>query len=309
MSRDATVSSRSARPSWAARLFRTIAGRDLKRSKAAVSLSSSNTSAYKLKSMTRQLVVDDRYAFLLLREAARDISESEARPAWKALGECMAIVPQGIVPIYTEAGAVVELEIDAYYLDRHAVTNRQFQRFVDAGGYDALEIWPKEVWPSVMKFTDRSHRPGPRDWEQGKPPAGKADHPVVGVSWYEAVAYASWIGKRLPTALEWQKAGGWPEQLSGGSCLRYPWGNVFEPGRANLWASGKNGTVPVDQYDQGATPNGIYQMVGNVWEWLSDPLTVIPCRTGETFQVWRPTRRIAGALSTPISQPRRPVTS
>ena len=109
------------------------------------------------------------------------------------------------------------------------MTNRQFQRFVEAGGYDTLEIWPQEVWPSLMRFTDRTGRPGPRDWENGKFPAGKADHPVVGVCWYEAVAYARWVGKRLPTAAEWQKAGGWPEQLSGGACNRYPWGDIFEP--------------------------------------------------------------------------------
>jgi iron(II)-dependent oxidoreductase len=244
--------------------------------------------------MARQLIADGRYAFLLLPEAVSDVSKTEAKPAWNALADAMAIVPQGVVPIYTAAGTLIEAQIDAFYIDRHAVTNRQYQRFVDAGGYDSLEIWPKEIWPSVMKLTDRTHRPGPRGWENGKHPVGKADHPVVGVSWYEAVAYSSWVGKRLPTALEWQKAGGWPEQLTGGSCLRYPWGNVYEPDRANLWSSGHRETVPVDEYRAGATPNGIFQMVGNVWEWLSDVLNAIPCRPGESFQVWRPTRRIAG---------------
>jgi iron(II)-dependent oxidoreductase len=191
-------------------------------------------------------------------------------------------------------GTVGPAAVPAYYLDRFAVTNRRFQRFVEAGGYDNLEIWPQEVWPSLMKFVDRTRRPGPRDWSDGKPPAGKAEHPVVGVCWYEAAAYAAWAGKRLPTAAEWQKAAGWPEQISGGSCLRHPWGDVFEPERANLGPPGTRQTVPVDALPEGATPNGIYQMIGNAWEWLADPLDAIPCHPGESFQPGRPMRRIAG---------------
>ncbi len=109
----------------------------------------------------------------------------------------------------------------------------------------------------MARFTDLSGRPGPREWENGKFPAGKAEHPVVGVCWYEAVAYARWVGKRLPIAAEWQKAGGWPEQLSSGMCNRYPWGNIFEPARTNLSASGVGQTTPVREYPPGATPNGI----------------------------------------------------
>lgn len=174
------------------------------------------------------------------------------------------------------------------------MTNRQYVRFVQAGGYDHMEIWPQEVWPSLLRFTDRNGRPGPRHWENGKYAAGKADHPVVGVCWYEALAYARWVGKRLPTAAEWQKAGGWPEQLSGGACNRYPWGDIFDPRRANLWPSGLGGTVPVRECPMGTTPNGIYQMTGNVWEWLYDPLDAIPCDTPATLEAWTPLRRIVG---------------
>jgi iron(II)-dependent oxidoreductase len=244
--------------------------------------------------MTRQLVAHDRYVFVLLNEAADDIAEVDTRPAWDALAAQMALVPTGTVPVVHTNGAEVSMEVAAFFLDRHAVTNRQFQRFVDAGGYDNLEIWPQEVWPSLMKFTDRTHRPGPRDWENGRCPPSRADHPVVGVSWYEAAAFAAWSGKRLPTAAEWQKAGGWPEHLSGGSCHRYPWGDVFEPARANLWSSGRGQTLPVGDCPHGATPNGIYQMTGNVWEWLADPLDTIPCHPDETFSAWRPMRRIIG---------------
>ena len=206
----------------------------------------------------------------------------------------MAMIPNGIVPVVHANGAVGPVEIAAFYLDRHPVTNRQFQRFVDSGGYDTLEIWPPEVWPSLMKFVDHSRRPGPREWENGKFPVNKADHPVVGVCWYEAAAYASWVGKRLPTAAEWQKAGGWPEHLSGGACNRYPWGNVYEPSRANLGPSGAGKTIAVSEYPAGSTPNGIYQMAGNTWEWLCDRLDAIPCRPDESFVPLRPMRRISG---------------
>ncbi len=244
--------------------------------------------------MARRLIAQDRYAFVLLSEAAGQITDSEAREAWTALKSQMALIPGGNVPVVLCDGSFQNVDLEPFYLDRYSVTNRQFQRFVAAGGYDDLEIWPKEVWPSVARLTDRTGRPGPRDWENGKFPSSRAEHPVVGVCWYECVAYARWVGKRLPTAAEWQKAGGWPEQLSGGTCNRYPWGNMFEPARTNLWGSGVGQTVPVRDYPSGATPNGIFQMSGNVWEWLDDPLETIPCQPGEYFQTWKPLRRIIG---------------
>jgi iron(II)-dependent oxidoreductase len=206
----------------------------------------------------------------------------------------MALVPAGVVQVVRSDGATVPTELAGFYLDRCAVTNQQFLRFVAAGGYDNLEIWPQEVWPSLMRFTDRTGHPGPRDWERGKFPSGKADHPVVGVCWFEAVAYSHWVGKRLPTSAEWQKAGGWPEHLSGGCGNRYPWGDIFDPSRANLWATGLGATAPVREFAKGATPNGIYQLTGNVWEWLEDSLDTIPCRPDESFQAWKPLRRIVG---------------
>jgi iron(II)-dependent oxidoreductase len=255
---------------------------------------SAERAADEIHGMARQLIGRDRYAFVLLRDAAGQVSEPDAELAWQALNAQMALIPAGNVPVILCDGSLAHVDLDGFYLDRCAVTNRQFQRFVQAGGYDDLEIWPAEVWPSVARFTDRSGRPGPRDWENGKFAPSKAEHPVVSVCWYEAVAYARWVGKRLPTAAEWQKAGGWPEQLSGGMCNRYPWGNMFEPNRTNLSAAGLGQTVPVREFPAGATPNGIYQMSGNVWEWLDDPLETIPCLPGEYFQPWKPMRRIIG---------------
>jgi iron(II)-dependent oxidoreductase len=192
------------------------------------------------------------------------------------------------------SGVVEPTPIDAVYIDRFCVTNAQFQRFVQDGCYDALEIWPREIWPGLMRFVDATGQPGPRYWIDGGFPAEQANHPVVGVCWYEALAYARWAGKRLPTAAEWQKAAGWPEHLGGGACTRYPWGDLFADGRANLWSSGVGHTVPVDDFPEGATPNGIYQMAGNVWHWLADPLETIPCRADQSFSPWKPMRRIVG---------------
>ncbi|QEH38265.1 Serine/threonine-protein kinase pkn1 [Aquisphaera giovannonii] len=244
--------------------------------------------------MAGRLIAEDRYAFVLLAEAVGRVAEQDAAAAWKALGSQMAMVPAGSVPAVLCDGGVAELELGGFFMDRHAVTNRQYQRFVQARGYDDLEIWPREVWPSVARLVDRAGRPGPRDWEGGRFPAGRADHPVAGICWYEAVAYARWVGKRLPTAAEWQKACGWPEHLGGGTCNRYPWGNAFDPSRANLAPSGQGRTAPVGDFPSGATPNGIYQMTGNVWEWLDDPLEAIPCGPGEAFRPWKPMRRILG---------------
>ncbi len=271
---------------------RSRAGRDFRSGRSAAI--GPEPSGGEIRSMTVQLIGDDRYVFVLLEEAADVIDDREAAGAWKAIDAQMALIPGGVVPVVESSGALVPCELPAFYLDRYAVTNRQFQRFIRAGGYDKMELWPKEVWPSLMKFTDRTGKPGPRHWEQSAFPSGKADHPVVGISWFEALAYSRWVGKRLPTAAEWQKAGGWPEQLSGGGCNRYPWGDIFDPRRANLFSSGRGGTVAVHEYPEGSTPNGIYQMSGNVWEWLNEPLDAIPCEPPARLEAWTPLRRIVG---------------
>lgn len=247
-----------------------------------------------LEPLVAGLVAQDRYAFALLGLAGSDFDPAEVDLAWTALEKQMAMVPAGRVPVIRNDGSEALVEVEALYLDRCAVTNRQFARFVEAGCYDDLEIWPQEIWPSLLRFTDKTGQPGPAVWANGSYPAGKDTHPVTGVCWYEAVAYSRWVGKRLPRAVEWQKAGGWPEHLGGGSCTRYPWGDLFDPSKANVWASGIGNTAPVTDFRSGDTPNGIHQMSGNVWEWLDDPLEAIPCYPGEVFRPWRSMRRIIG---------------
>ncbi len=303
MSIELTSQTVPARRGWLSRWFSALSGRPVLPANSGTSSGPARSagastaidlSGSSIKEVTRRLIVQDRYAFVLLKAAADHIDGVEAIPARKALEVRMALVPDGLVPVVRSDGETEMVEVPAFLLDRHSVTNRQYQKFVDAGGYDALEIWPQEVWPSLMRFTDQTGRPGPSHWQHGRFPKDLAEHPVVGVCWYESLAYANWAGKRLPKAAEWQKAGGWPEHLSGGSCNRYPWGDLFDPRRANTAGAKINTTVPVDAFPSGDTPNGIRQMTGNVWEWLDDPLDSIPCRPGEMLQTWKPMRRIVG---------------
>src|SRR5436189_1848240 len=140
-----------------------------------------------------------------------------------------------------------KVDVEGYYLDRYPVTNREYQKFVDAGGYEQLPLWDEAIWPAMLQFVDRTGQSGPRAWEHGRFPAGKEDHPVVGVSWFEASAYARWAGKRLVSDAEWVKAAAWPVPSENARLMqrKYPWGDAMDRTLANLWGSGPGDTVPV----------------------------------------------------------------
>jgi hypothetical protein len=148
-----------------------------------------------------------------------------AAPTWWSLVS-LRLAPEGevregmvLVPGADSLGgtigiAAVEGPPDPYFIDRHEVTNRQFKRFVDQGGYQKREYWQalfvrdgKPVsWEEAMSaFRDATGRPGPSTWEGGTYPAGSDDFPVTGVSWYEAAAYAAFTGKSLPTLAHWYR--------------------------------------------------------------------------------------------------------
>jgi len=179
-------------------------------------------------------------------------------PGGPARLENIAIVEGGS----NECG-VFEIDVEPFFIDRHAVTNGQFKRFVDADGYRDEGFWPVEIQPFVFQFLDSTGVPGPAYWKDGTYPAGRKDHPVVGISWHEANAFANWIGKCLPTSSQWQRAGTWWSPN-----VRYPWGKGFEADKANVFCTGHGETVPVSEYAKAGTPNGITQLVGNVWEWV-----------------------------------------
>jgi formylglycine-generating enzyme required for sulfatase activity len=138
------------------------------------------------------------------------------------------------------------LYLPDYYIAKTPVTKAQYAAFVQATGYRQ-----------------------PTYWGDRQPPPGKQDHPVVYVSWDDAVAYCQWLSKntgqlyRLPTEAEWEKA------ARGTDSRIYPWGNQWSDGRCNTPESGLNDTTPVETYPDGASPYGLLDMVGNVWEWCS----------------------------------------
>ena len=160
----------------------------------------------------------------------------------------------------------------AFLIDAYEVSNEDFARFVTAGGYANQGLWPDTMIvdgrslprPDVLhRFVDRTNLPGPRTWSGGRFPEGKARHPVNGVSWYEASAYARWAGKELPTYAQWWRAA--MDTASDG----FPWGTDTKTAekRANFSQSGTRdvGTLP-----SGVSPFGCYDMAGNVREWLRD---------------------------------------
>jgi iron(II)-dependent oxidoreductase len=134
-----------------------------------------------------------------------------------------------------------------------------------------MSLWDETIWPAVLGFVDSTGQPGPRFWANGGFPVGEEGHPVVGVSWYEASAFARWIGKRLPTDAEWVKAASWPVFAEGDRPVqrRYPWGDAMDRKRTNIWGSGFERTIPVRSLPASASTSGIEQLVGNVWEWTS----------------------------------------
>lgn len=131
--------------------------------------------------------------------------------------------------------------VEAFEIDVYPVTNRQYQRFRDASGYEPL----------------------PEHWEGGAYPISKADHPVVNVSYRDAESYAKWAGKRLPTEQEWEKAARGPNGRA------YPWGNTFNRQNCNNVEVSEHDTTEVTAFPNGASQYGVYDLCGNVWEWAS----------------------------------------
>ncbi len=137
-----------------------------------------------------------------------------------------------------EASEYIE-SVEKFYIDAYEVTNAEYE-----------------------KFTYDTKREVPYHWSNGKIPKNKKNHPVIYVNWYDAEGYCKWEGKRLPTEQEWEKA------ARGESGNIYPWGNTWAIDKSNHPYKGSTGTEPVGSYPNGTSPYGLYDMSGNVWEWV-----------------------------------------
>ena len=234
-----------------------------------------------VESVVDEMLSQSRYALLLRPQLIGNLSPEQLARTRAALADNMCLVPEGQVIVrktYGDQSGEREavdgplLRLEAFYLDRYPVTNGQYHHFVSSGGYEQMSIWDSEIWPALLDFVDSTGQPGPRFWRNGHFTRGEDHHPVVGVSWYEAVAYARWVGKRLPSDAEWVKAGSWPVSIPGHPLMlrRYPWGEAMDRSRANLWGSGPGRTVSVYEFPNGVSVGGVHQLIGNVWEWTVD---------------------------------------
>lgn len=205
--------------------------------------------------------------FLVRLEAGREMEVHRA---------LVPLTPETAGMVHVDAGTTARgeeiLTVPAFLIDRTEVTNAMYLDFVNAGGYEDPDLWPETMVldgrpvhrsEALATFVDRTGSSAPRGWSGGLFPEGLADHPVSGVSWYEASAYARWTGKRLPTWSEWWRA------AVGDGAMPFPWGD--DPAgfvtRANF---GNDSTEPVGSRPGGVSLFGAHDMAGNVREWLRD---------------------------------------
>jgi serine/threonine-protein kinase len=176
---------------------------------------------------------------LTLRRPASDTPTELDSPLRPDVGE-MISVPAGEFTLGSdEAGGLPKrlVNLPAFEIDKYEVTKAQYKRFVEETGH--LAPW-------------------------GTFPEEQADFPVTGVSWENANAYCRWAGKRLPTEAEWEKA------ARGTDERRYPWGDEWREDLANTSHANLGGPRAVGSYPDGVSPYGVFDMAGNVWEWVDD---------------------------------------
>jgi serine/threonine-protein kinase len=167
----------------------------------------------------------------------------------------MVYVPGGVLKVGRDEGGeenerpAHSMTINPFYLDRIEVTNEEYRKFIEATGYIA-----------------------PPTWQNGRYPEGADKNPINDVTWEDASIYAKWASKRLPTEAEWEYAARGPEGRI------YPWGNVWKTGAANVLAIAgeKRQIMPVGQFPAGASPYGILDLSGNLWEWTSSDYKEYP---------------------------------
>lgn len=183
----------------------------------------------------------------------------------------MVLIPEGNFQMGSNSENADESEkpvhtvyVDAFYMDKHLVTNAQFLTFINANPQwgkppDWFGIKRNRKTAISKRYHDGDYL---KHWDEKSYPQDKAEHPVTWVSWYAARAYAEWVGKRLPTEAEWEKAA-----RAGQNANEYPCGNAINNAKVN-YNCNVGDTTPVGQYQ--ANSYGLYDMAGNVWEWCLD---------------------------------------
>jgi formylglycine-generating enzyme required for sulfatase activity len=170
-----------------------------------------------------------------------------------------------------------KVDVDEFWIGRFPLTNQEYGKFVEAGGYDEERYWTKAGWAwrrgpltrfDELRGLDRRTHDRPAYWDD--PHWNRPNCPVGGLTWYEALAYCLWLSEvtgkdyRLPTEAQWEKAARGSEDQRG-----WPWGDEFDPGKANTLERLLGRTTPVGVYPHGASPYGAMDMAGNVFEWTS----------------------------------------
>jgi len=180
----------------------------------------------------------------------------------------MVLVPAGSFLMGTDAGEeptnespAHKVTLKAFWIDRYEVTNKRFAAFVEAKGYESAELWSE----AGRAWLAKSDRKLPIDWEKREKELGAAfgKHPVVGVSWFEADAFARFAKMRLPTEPEWERA------ARGTDGRKYPWGNAFERGYPEEEREDARGTVPIGTNSNDRSAAGVFDLGGNVSEWTA----------------------------------------
>jgi len=200
----------------------------------------------------------------------------------------LTLSPTGQTPtnmVYVPGGAYrlvgsrrptdAQIQLASFHVDKYEVSNQEYKEFVTSGGYLKKEFWKhpfvKEgrvisLENAMLELRDRTGLPGPRGWSNQDYPNGKERHPVTGITWYEAAAYAAFRGKTLPTVFQWEKAARNGVSVALGNIM--PWGFLTTiTDRANLNSSG---TVPSGTFEFGISPFGAHDMAGNVSEWFAN---------------------------------------
>ena len=192
----------------------------------------------------------------------------------------MVFIPAGeflmgsVATTYTNEKPQHSVNLSGYWIGRTEVTRGEYRQFMDAGGYRTAVYWSSAGWN--WKVSNNRTQPGNwdavQDWGTGAF-TQTDEHPVVGVSHYEAEAFCRWAGCRLPTEAEWEKAARWD-----GHPREYPWGDAWHAAYCNNYDDDnvlgggyhKYQTAPVGSYPAGVSPYGLHDMAGNVWEWCAD---------------------------------------